>query len=130
MTRAVLLVDHGSRREEANAQLDDLVVLVRARLPDRFVAGAHLELAPPSVADGIDLCVASGARDIVIHPFFLGPGRHSSEDLPRLATEGSDRHPNVSIHVGHPLGLHPRLLDAVIDRIEATDSATRRGPGR
>jgi hypothetical protein len=36
----------------------------------------------------------------------------------------------VSIQVGHPLGLHPRLLDAVIDRIEAADSATRRGPGR
>jgi len=115
--RAVLLVDHGSRRDEANAQLDELVDIVRARLPDHFVTAAHLELAPPSVAAGIDACVAALATEIVIHPFFLAPGRHSAEDLPRLAREGSARHPGVSIRVGPPLGLHPRLVDAVLERI-------------
>lgn len=116
--RAVLLVDHGSRRKEANAQLDALARLVRARMPDRFVAAAHLELEPPSVNAGIDACAAAGAEEIVIHPFFLAPGRHSAEDLPRLAREGSVRHPGVSIRLGPPLGLHPRLVDAVLERID------------
>lgn len=115
--RAVLLVDHGSRRAEANEQLEALVDLVRARLRDHLVLGAHLELATPSVAEGIDACVAAGAREIVIHPFFLAPGRHSTEDLPRLAREATERHRAVSIRVGPCLGLHPGLVDAVLERI-------------
>lgn len=117
MPRAVLLVDHGSRRDEANLQLEALAEKVRARLPDFDVATAHLEIAPPSVAEGIDGCVARGASEIVIHPFFLAPGRHSAEDLPRLAREGAARHPSVSIRVGPELGLHPALVEAVLARI-------------
>jgi sirohydrochlorin ferrochelatase len=124
--KAVLLVDHGSRREEANAQLDALAALVRVRLPDHVIAAAHLEIASPSVAEGIDACVAEGAAQIVIHPFFLAPGRHSTQDLPRLAREGSERHPGVSIHVGSPLGLHPLVVEAVIERIA---EALSRGSG-
>lgn len=118
VVRAVLIVDHGSRRPEANAQLDALLARVRTRLPELLVLGAHLELAPPSVADGIDACVAAGAREVAIHPFFLAPGRHSAEDLPRLAREGEDRHRNVSILVGPPLGLHEQVVEAVFERIQ------------
>lgn len=119
--RAVLLVDHGSRRAEANAQLDALVALVRAKLPRDFVTGAHLELAPPSVAAGLDACVAAGAHQIVVHPFFLVPGRHTTQDLPRLVADAARRHAGVSIRVGPPLGLHARVIDAVLARIgEAT----------
>ena len=124
--RAVLLVDHGSRRAEANEQLEALADLVRARLRDHFVLGAHLELATPSVAEGIDACVGAGATEIVIHPFFLAPGRHSSEDLPRLAREAGERHRSVSIRLGPCLGLHPGLVDAVLERIA---QAERPGSG-
>lgn len=117
MARAVLIVDHGSRRPEANEQLDALVEQVRKRLPGHIVSGAHLDLAPPTVADAIDACAAAGAAEIVIHPFFLAPGRHSAEDLPRLAREGAARHPRVSIRVGPLLGLHPNVVDAVVARI-------------
>lgn len=118
----MLLVDHGSRRAEANAQLEALAARVRERLPDRHVATAHLELAPPSVTEGIDACVARGAREIVIHPFFLAPGRHATEDLPRLAQEGAARHPSVSILVGPALSLHPSVVDAVLARIREAET--------
>jgi sirohydrochlorin cobaltochelatase len=121
--RAILLVDHGSRRDEANAQLDTLADLVRARMPDVFTTTAHLELISPSVAEGIAACVNAGALEIALHPFFLAPGRHSSVDLPRLAREGAARHPGVSIRVGPPLGLHPQVVDAVLERIAQAFSA-------
>lgn len=118
MKRAVLLVDHGSRRDEANAQLESLAERVRARLPDRHIATAHLDVAEPSIAQGIDACAAAGALEIVVHPFFLAPGRHTSEDVPRLAHEAAARHPGVRVLVGAPLGLHDQLVDLVIRRIE------------
>lgn len=116
--RAVVLIDHGSRRDEANAQLDELATRVATRLPDWIVRIAHLELLPPTLADAIDACVAAGARDIVIHPFFLTPGRHASTDIPRLAAESASRHPGVTLRTSGILGLDEGIIDIVLERIE------------
>lgn len=79
MKRAILLIDHGSRRAEANALLDDVADQVRKRTPESIVEVAHLEISQPDIAQGIDACVKRGATQIVVHPFFLGPGRHTSK---------------------------------------------------
>jgi sirohydrochlorin ferrochelatase len=116
--RAVLLVDHGSRRPEANAQLEALAAQLRARAPHYIVRAAHLELAEPDFHDGIAACVAAGAEEVVVHPFFLGPGRHTTQDIPRLVREAAARHPGVGIHTSAPLGPHEKLVDLVLERIE------------
>lgn len=118
MKPAILLVDHGSRRPEANAQLEALADRLRARVGDRFVAIAHMELAEPSIAQGIGACVASGAREIVVHPFFLGPGNHTTRDIPQLVADAAADHPGVRTRVGPPLGLDDKLVDLVLERIE------------
>lgn len=119
--RALVLVDHGSRRDEANAQLDRLAERLAGRLPGWLVRVAHLELTPPTLGDAIDDCVAAGAREIVIHPFFLAPGRHASEDVPRLAAEALVRHPDVRLRTTEILGLHESVIDAVLGRVLAAD---------
>jgi sirohydrochlorin ferrochelatase len=119
VSRAVLLVDHGSRRAAANQQLEALAEVLRARLPDRVVRIAHLELAPPSIAEGIAACVAAGAAQIAVYPHFLAPGAHLERDLPRLVAHAAARHPGVEVRVSEPLGLHPKLVDAIVERLEA-----------
>ena len=118
MKPAILRVDHGSRRPEANAQLVALAERIRARVGDRFVAVAHMELAEPSIAHGIGSCVAAGANEIVVHPFFLGPGSHTTHDIPRLVADAAALHPGVRARVGPPLGLDEKLVDLVLERIE------------
>jgi len=113
--RAVLLVDHGSRRPEANEALASAAEALRRRLPDRVVQCAHLEVAQPDVARGIDACVESGATDIAVLPWFLAPGRHTSEDLPRLVAASAARHPGLRVAIAPPLGSHPALLEAALD---------------
>jgi len=116
MTRAVLLVDHGSRRAEANALVESLAEALRARVPGRPVHVAHLEVLEPSIAQGIDACVADGARDITVLPCFLAPGRHTKEDVPRLAAEAAARHAGVRVHAAtEPLGTHPRIVDLLLE---------------
>jgi len=121
VTSAILLVDHGSRRAEANALLDDVANQVRKRTPDSIVEIAHLEIAGPNIGDGIDACVKNGATQIIVHPFFLGPGRHTSEDIPAQVAQAARRHSNIRIRVSEPLGGHGALIDVILDRVSDAD---------
>lgn len=116
--RAIILVDHGSRREAANRHLEGLAALVADQRTDWVIRIAHLELAEPSVPAVIDECVQVGARKVILHPFFLLPGRHTVVDLPEHAESARRRHPGVMIRITETLGLDPRLVSIVLDRID------------
>jgi len=120
--KAILLVDHGSRLPEANALVEEVAALVAREAPQHHVEHAHMELAEPSIAQGVDACVAAGATDITVHPYMLGPGRHSSQDIPRLAEEAARRHPGVTFRVTAPLGLHALLAKVVVERVREAES--------
>jgi sirohydrochlorin ferrochelatase len=122
---AVVLIDHGSRETAANAVVEAVANALRARLPGRIVEVAHLELAPPDLASAVAACIALGAREIVVQPFFLAPGRHSANDIPELAQAAAARHPGVSIRVGVPLGSHPALVEAVLGRLSEGEDRRR-----
>jgi len=117
VSRAVLLVDHGSRRAEANAVLDDIAELLHPLLPARAIRVAHMELAEPTVAQGIDACVAAGADEVTVVPYFLGPGSHAARDIPRLVEAAAARHPGLRVRVAEPLGVHERLAELVALRV-------------
>jgi sirohydrochlorin ferrochelatase len=117
--RAILLVDHGSRRNQANEQLERMAEFVSERVPDTIVHVAHMEIAEPDIAQGVDACAADGADEIVVHPYFLAPGNHSTSDIPRLVREAAERHPGLRVRVSEPLGLHPKLVDVILDRVDA-----------
>jgi len=120
--RGIVIVDHGSRHAEANALLDEVVRRVQARCPDAIVRAAHMELAPPSIAEAIGECVAAGAGEIAVHPYFLAPGQHSTRDIPHLVQNAMASHPGVEARVTEPLGLDEQLVDVVIRRIDAQQS--------
>ena len=113
----IIVIDHGSRREESNNQLLDYVELLKQRAGYKIVEPAHMEIASPDMATAMDQCVRQGARYIVIHPWFLGPGRHWREHIPGLAAEAARPYPQVAYVVTEPLGLHPGLVEATCDRI-------------
>ena len=54
---------------------------------------------------------------VVVHPFFLLPGRHWNEDIPALAACAARKHPGVRYLVTAPLGLHPLMLDVMREQI-------------
>jgi sirohydrochlorin ferrochelatase len=84
----------------------------------RAVEAAHMELAEPSVATAFDRCVACGAECVVVIPYFLLPGKHWEQDIPRLAAAAAAAHPGVSCLVGAPIGLHPMMMDVIRSRLD------------
>lgn len=125
--RAILLIDHGSRRAEANAMLDEVAARVRARMGDAAIVEiAHMEIAEPTIARGFARCVERGASVVVAHPFMLSPGRHVQEDLPRMVAEAAAQHDGVDFVLASPLGTHDGVIDAVVARCdEALDRRER-----
>jgi sirohydrochlorin ferrochelatase len=121
MKRAILLVDHGSRRAEANALLEEVADQIRKRTAESIVEVAHLEIAQPGIGAGIEACVEKGATRIIVHPFFLGPGRHTSEDIPAQVERAAQKHPSVEIRISEPLGSHAALIDVILDRVSDAD---------
>ena len=125
-TKAILLVDHGSRLEAANAALEEIASLVASQSGDFLVEVAHMELAEPSIREGLRRCVAAGATDITVHPYMLGPGRHATRDIPRLVREAAREFPHVSCRVTPPLGVHSLLAEVVLVRVREARVETER----
>ncbi|MBI1320527.1 MAG: hypothetical protein GC168_16505 [Candidatus Hydrogenedens sp.] len=118
-TTGVVIVDHGSRRAEANAMIECFAAVFRRTTGASIVEGAHMELAKPSIEQAVDRCVARGATRVVVALFFLSPGRHSREDIPELARAAAAKHPGVTVQVTEPLGPDARIAEVMFDRVRA-----------
>lgn len=117
MSSAILLIAHGSRRAAANADLVQLANSVRARCPDQIVEIAYLELTEPTIPQGAARCVERGATDVRMSPFFLSAGTHIAEDLTGFQAEFSTQFPGIHFQLCPPLGLHPLLVNALLERL-------------
>ena len=116
MKRALIIVDHGSRLEDANAMLGDVAGLLGSMTTVKVYA-AHMDLAEPTIGQAFDQAVADGAQHIFIFPYFLSPGRHSREDIPRMCAEAAAKHPSVEWHCSGPFGPDPMLGDLILRRM-------------
>jgi sirohydrochlorin ferrochelatase len=114
MRRALLIVDHGSGRPEAHEHLEQLAARVSERAPDWIVRAAHMEIAAPSIEQGIEACVRDGAEEVLVHPLFLVPGRHLTRDIPALVRQVEARHPELRIRITEPLGASSELPDLIL----------------
>ncbi len=112
----LLLVDHGSRFQEANDMLAEVAGVVKRLGRLDCVHYCHMELAEPTIAQGFAACVREGATAVVVHPYFLSPGRHSTTDIPRMVAEAARAFPGVQYCVTEPLGVHPKIGEVVLER--------------
>jgi sirohydrochlorin ferrochelatase len=120
---AVLLIAHGSRRAEANADLEWVAAELRARGRFPTVRVSYLELAEPGIEAGGALCAEAGATEVLMVPYFLSPGIHVAEDLTAARDALAARFPKVRFALAEPLGRHPLLVEVVEERARAIAGA-------
>lgn len=116
MPTALLIVDHGSVKQEANEMLKEVAASLRKQRPDLIVHIAHMELAEPNIERGFAACAQDGATEVVVHPYMLSPGRHSSQDIPALAARAAQKFPHVKWRCTQPLGLHEKIGEVILER--------------
>src|SRR6266542_359290 len=95
MRTALLLIAHGSRQEEANADLYRLVEEMRRLGRYAVVEASFLELAEPTVEQGAAACVQAGVACVILLPYFLSAGVHVRRDLAALRAQLAAEHRGV-----------------------------------
>jgi sirohydrochlorin ferrochelatase len=116
MRTGLLLIAHGSRHAEANADLLHVAQEMRATGEFAVVGAAFLELAEPTIDEGAGACVAYGAERVVLLPYFLSAGVHVQRDLTAMRSRLAARFPHVEFCLAEPFGRHPGILEVVRDR--------------
>lgn len=116
-TTGIIIVDHGSRRTASNDMLLQAVAAFKSESHYAIVEPAHMELAEPDISAAYHRCVQQGARRVIVFPYFLSPGRHWNQDIPRLVEAAAQHHPGTEWMVTAPFGLHPQMSQIIADRI-------------
>src|SRR5947209_7267657 len=114
MPTALLLIAHGSRQPEANADLSRLADELRRTERYAGVEPSFLELAEPGIEAGGAKCVELRVGRVVMVPYFLSAGVHVRRDLAAARDRLAARFPHVEFRLAEPLGPHPLLTEIVV----------------
>jgi sirohydrochlorin cobaltochelatase len=106
----LLLVGHGSRSDEGAGEMLVLARLVGAALPDVAVDAGFLEMSDPPAGPVLDRLAAAGCGRVVVLPLVLLGAGHAKSDVPALVLEARQRHPDLHVHFGSPLGVSRDLV--------------------
>lgn len=115
--RSILLISHGSRSPDTEQEVQGFVERLKEQSDITIIEYAFLEVAHPSIPEGIDICVEKGATEIVILLNFLNTGRHVDEDIPRIVDDARVKYPDVTFTITQPLGKHEQIVKLFLDMI-------------
>ncbi len=112
---SLIIVAHGSRREASNEEVRELTRKIREEAYDfDYVESAFLELADPSIPEGIRAAIVKGHKRVVVLPYFLSAGRHVTDDIPAKIQVVQDEFPEVEIHLAPYVGAAAGIVDLLL----------------
>ncbi|MEO0408173.1 MAG: sirohydrochlorin chelatase [Cyanobacteria bacterium P01_A01_bin.135] len=120
--RPVLLIGHGSRSPQGRQNVLDFAAAYQALDQGRPVVPCFLELAEPTIQQGVDTCVEQGYTDLSALPVLLFAARHNKFDVTGELDRARQRHPQVTFHYGRHFGITPTILDLWRSRLALLDS--------
>jgi sirohydrochlorin ferrochelatase len=115
--RHLCIIAHGSRRQASNDEVRRLGTHLAQLQPPgvEHVEVAFLELAEPSIPEGLARCAEKGAREIIVFPYFLAAGTHVAQDIPEAIAEFRRARPDVAVTLTPHLGASAALPLAILD---------------
>ncbi len=128
----LLVVGHGTRDPTGVQQFLSTVADIRLRMRPLLVEGAFLELAQPSIADGVARLLDRGVRQVIVLPFLLFAAKHVKEDIPAAVHEAvrelRPHDTSVSVRQLPHLNHHPGILELSAWRFQQIMGSHSRTP--
>jgi len=118
--RGLILVAHGSRREESNTEFEGMVFALKKRLGSSYakVEASFLEFAQPDIAGIIYAMIQAGITQIQIYPFFLNSGKHVHHDIPEKIREAQGIYPEVTFELLAHFGSSEHILSVITNDLQ------------
>lgn len=116
MSEILIILGHGSRREEANEEIKAIYNLVKKANPTWQVSYAFVEFAHPSLEERVRELVKMGKKTIVLTPVFLTVGNHLAQGLPKRFRTLEEENPGLKLVMAKHLGADPLIAQLVSKR--------------
>ena len=125
--RGILLIGHGSRREDYRKFVEDTAEILQNNHPECTIRTCYLEHMSPAIPEGLELLKKENPDVIIAVPLLLSKGVHILETIPRLLglKEGSHANTvtlasgkNIPLLYANPIGADPLLADLLFRNAE------------
>ncbi len=118
MKKGFLIVAHGSRKDDANQQVMNLVNELSNYFQSDMFEPSFMELASPTIEDGINALAKKNMDQLIAYPYFLFKGMHFSKDIPDLIQNIINKlDKKVEFKMLDPIGQHPKITDLVQEKL-------------
>jgi len=114
---AILYICHGSRVQSAVHSAINFVKKVQKQINCKIQEISFIELAEPSIYEGLHNCIQQGATSITVLPVLLLSANHAKIDIPKEIVAFQKSFPKVTITLGNPIGVHQNMIELVKKRI-------------
>lgn len=116
--RAIVLLGHGSRVPGAAREMEGLAGRLRELTGVPLVKVCFLSRLGPHLPETLEACVAGGATEIVVIPYFLHSGLHILVDIPEELQKLAADYPRIRIIYGKHLGYDDVLAEILARRVD------------
>lgn len=116
--QAVIILGHGSKSSQAIDDFNYVVDLLKQKMDNEFVFGAHMEMAQPSLEDVVKIIDNQDVDKVIILPYFLFNGNHIKEDIPEKIEILKKIYPTISFEFGTPIGKEPLMADIMLKKVQ------------
>ena len=107
----LLLVGHETREAAGLEELRSAARQLATACPQAVVEHCFLELAEPTIAEGVARCAEQGVQRLTVQPLLLFAAGHIKRDIPDEVNQAVRGHPGLEANLAAPLGCHPRMLE-------------------
>jgi sirohydrochlorin cobaltochelatase len=112
-SHALLLVGHGSRDPDGQREFLEFATKVQQAAGPRPVVPCFLELAEPTIPQGLERCLELGYHDIAAVPVLLFAARHNKHDVPMEFDLVRESHPDLRIRYARHFGITTEIVDGL-----------------
>ncbi|WP_112181526.1 sirohydrochlorin chelatase [Paraliobacillus zengyii] len=116
--QAVLYVCHGSRVKKAAQEAINFIEKTMKLVDTEIQEYCFLELASPSIIEGVDQCIKQGATKIAVVPVLLLTAGHAKKDIPEELEHAQNKYQDVQFSYGKPIGVQEKMNDVLVERLE------------
>ncbi len=126
---SLLLVGHGTRDACGLAEFQCTAALVRDGAGGRLVEACYLELAGPTIAEGVARLAEAVVERITVAPVLLFAAGHAKRDIPAAVMGAAAAYPEIAIHMAGALECSEHLLALSQRRFDEALAGRRPIPG-